>query len=954
VDIIANKFFVVGVVMSELNLSKLAVAVCVHDDVEHLGAALSSFKSIEGRFVFVSKIPWHGEAGDWKSASAIAAAQDFEVVQGDWESEHEHRAFAYSYLIEKGFTHALIPDGDEIIEPELLETLKSITKNDFADRVYVEWDTYWKDPYHVIRPREPFTPCILINLSVAKNGINRNFDGGRALLLNGTYGIIHHMSYAGSNERILRKISTWSHKDDLVEGWVERIWNGWDFDNRIGHLHPTHPEAYQFAEHVHLHPVLKEAGYADEIPNAFEPDFDFPTVSIVIPLCGGESDISECLMGLSSCFSLLHEVIVVDNASPDDSAQVAKELLKTLPGGRLIKLDENLGFAKACNKGAQESAGEVVLFLNSDAVLLRPALIRLIESLWRSGTIAASGPLSNNVGHFQRTASTYTSLANLDPFAVDLASSSAEDQDTDMLVGFCLAVRKSAFLEVGPFDEGFGLGLFEDNDLCYRLKRAGYNLTISGKSFVHHGGSSTLVRVIPNPEHLLRANQSRYLRKWADDLDMGFSTSLSGLSANRIQFDPKRKPEKRISAVQKQARQADISLCMIVKNEERVLADCLRSAKPFFKEIIVCDTGSTDRTVEIARGLGATVIEHQWEDSFSTARNQSMAGATGKWICWIDADDTLPFSSGESIIQAVISAPSDVAGFVVPVRFTDEGPHGGVQVDHVKVFRNLPGVAFEGRIHEQIIASLKASAGPDCKIARLDAHVLHSGYDTSEEGQAKKRERDLKLLMLDLKDRPNHPFVLFNLGMTFHYIDRHKDAIKWLKMCLKFSTEAESHVRKAYALLAISYLRTGNTGDAYKSLATALKEYPDDPEIHFHLGRWHGENGKLDDSQKHYLACLSADISGHYSSIDRAIVGYKTMHNLAGVENQRGDYDSARHWYLKAVEAAPEFRPSAFCLFDIAKERGDLHTARQMINFIESQEGRSESWQKMRESLFLS
>jgi glycosyltransferase involved in cell wall biosynthesis len=390
---------------------------------------------------------------------------------------------------------------------------------------------------------------------------------------------------------------------------------------------------------------------------------------------------------------------------------------------------------------------------------------------------------------------------------------------------------------------------------------------------------------------------------------------------------------------------------MIVRNEERVLSDCLRSAKPFFKEIIVVDTGSTDTTREIAKGFGAKLIEFPWTESFSEARNVSLSHASGKWICWLDADDTLPLASGQSILEGVINAPADVAGFVVPVRFTDGGPHGGVQVDHVKLFRNLPGVQFEGRIHEQILRTLNKAAGPQAKIVRLDAVVLHSGYDTSEEGQARKRERDARLLELDLAERPNHPFVLFNLGMTAHYTDDHNCAVEWLQKCLEHSEDAESHVKKAHVMLGVSLLNLGRKLEAIETWNKGLK-LASDPELHFHLAKTAAEDKQLDVAREHYLAALSSDVSGQYNSIDRGVMGFKTMHNLAMVEADRGDYDAARHWYLKAMEQAPEFRPSAFALFDLARQRGDLNTAKSVLSFIESSEGKSESWHKMREALF--
>jgi glycosyltransferase involved in cell wall biosynthesis len=91
--------------------------------------------------------------------------------------------------------------------------------------------------------------------------------------------------------------------------------------------------------------------------------------------------------------------------------------------------------------------------------------------------------------------------------------------------------------------------------------------------------------------------------------------------------DPNRKPR--------------LSVCMIVKNEERFLGQCLASVKDIADELIVIDTGSTDRTVEIAREHGAHVGHFEWCNDFAAARNASIAPATGDWILFLDADEGL-------------------------------------------------------------------------------------------------------------------------------------------------------------------------------------------------------------------------------------------------------------------------------------------------------------------------
>lgn len=912
---------------------KLASAYCIHDDHCFFAESIRSFEPAGPVFAFVSRRAWNGTEGDWEQSAEIARAAGASVVEGEWLSEGEHRKAALDHLVKEGYEYALIPDGDEIIEARLLDQLVKVAQAGLADRVSVCWDTYWKSAEYVIRPREGFTPLILLHLGQVQHVAGRFFEGGRHLALSADHGLIHHLSYAGSDERIKRKIETWGHRDEVVPGWFNRVWKAWDENPFQTQLHPTHPAAYLRAERAVI-PKELESLPRQLVKESLIAHQSWPKVSIVIPLYGQKEAFARCLESLDKCHVLWEEVIVVDNASPDGAAEeVGKR-----PGVRIIQNPKNEGFARACNQGAEKAQGDVLLFLNSDTIVPAHGLKRLVEGLISSPTVGAAGPYSNNVGHFQQIEPFYSDRSQIELFAEDFAKFGPQDREVDMLVGFCLAIRRSTFNDLGGFDESFGVGTFEDNDLCYRLRRNGYRLLLCGKSYVHHEGSLSLREVAPDVRQLLQDNERRYVEKWIEDLESGFATGLSGLTPDPIRFQLERKPESQSRQNQR------ISLCMIVKNEERVLGACLESARPFFDEIIIVDTGSTDRTVEIAKSFEANVIEQEWPDSFAEARNWSLAPATGDWVFWLDADDTLPSASGRAIRRAAESAPAHIHGFIVPVQFVEDGPGAGTRVDHVKLLRNLPGLAFEGRIHEQILPSLKPHGG---EIARLDAIVLHSGYDTSPEGQARKAERDWKLLRLEYRDRGDHPFVLFNIGMTRHYGGRHEDAIRWLKRCLRFSKPEESHVRKVYAMMAVSHREQGRLERALQILSEGLDVVPGDPELHFLSGMIQWTLGQLDQSEQSFLSCLRADISGHYSSIDVGILGYKSYANLAGVALAKGTPDQAFRYWREGLNSCPQVLDLAFACFDVALESKNLQIAQSMMEHVRNLEGPSENWAKM-------
>lgn len=929
---------------------RIGVAICVHDDDWFLPDCIRSFESAGPVHVFVSKLPWHGPEGNWERAAQKASVSGAEVILGEWPTEILHRQGALHWMIDHGFSHAFIPDSDEIIEEGLLQSLCSAASIHLAQRFYVEMDTYWKEPDTIIRPRESLRPLLLFELDEVwpddqHKFSGRLYGGGKGLVFQADHGILHHLSYVGPDERIKRKISTWSHHDEVVPNWWENVWLGWNQNPLLRNLHPTHPPVYSFAEQVPCPKLLN--GVLSHRPTRSElsSDCSWPTVSVIIPLFGNTSDIRRCLESLEANRDLVHEVIVIDNASPDAAASVTSEFSFVT----LVRNKTNLGFGQASNQGAAQASGDVLLFLNSDTIVPRSGLMRLIEALERSGSIGAAGPLTNRSGHHQQIDPTYTTRQSIGFFADAFARMSASDREVDMLVGFCLAVRRSVFVEIGEFDPRFGLGLFEDNDLCYRIRRAGYKLVIAARSFVHHEGSRSLLK-LPDPASLFKRNLALYQEKWKADVESGFADGLSGIGPadrggepSRIRFDVALKPEGLLEVAVEKAKRARISLCMIVRDEERVLGSCLESAHPFFFEMIVVDTGSKDKTKAIANQYGAKVIDYPWTDSFSDARNVSLQNAAGDWILWLDADDTVPLRTGEAIQNAVLTARKGMVGFVLPVQFVDEGPAGGTRVDHLKLFRNLPGLEFELRIHEQIIGSLRKHPG---EIGRIDAPILHSGYDTSPEGQARKRIRDQKLLELDLKEHPMHPFVLFNLGMTEHHLGNHSEAISWLDKSLDASQPGESHRRKAYALKALSQRAGGRLPEACQTIVDGLKEVGEDPELRFQYGLILSEMGQYRESLEQYLA-MSVPDPNCFHSFDVGVLTFKRDHNIATVYLALGDFKSAAAHWRKALVTAPSFLHSAFGLFDAALDQGDYSTAKEAMEHVHLVSGWSENWAEM-------
>src|ERR1700677_545449 len=148
-----------------------------------------------------------------------------------------------------------------------------------------------------------------------------------------------------------------------------------------------------------------------------------------------------------------------------------------------------------------------------------------------------------------------------------------------------------------------------------------------------------------------------------------------------------------------------LSLCMIVKNEERNLPRCLDSVRGLAGECIVVDTGSTDGTLRIAAGYGAEVVPFDFKIvDFAAARNHALARASGQWILMLDADETLDRAAAPMIEKLV--APEENAGYFLE-RFNSSSASASPTTDYVvRLFPNRPDHRYRGRVHETVDASI--------------------------------------------------------------------------------------------------------------------------------------------------------------------------------------------------------------------------------------------------------
>ena len=205
-----------------------------------------------------------------------------------------------------------------------------------------------------------------------------------------------------------------------------------------------------------------------------------------------------------------------------------------------------------------------------------------------------------------------------------------------------------------------------------------------------------------------------------------------------------------------------LSVCLIAKNEERFLDGCLKSVRGLADQIVLVDTGSTDRTVEIARSHGAEVHFRAWDHDFSAARNAALLHARGDWILILDADEEVSREHHDAL-KALLVAPNAIA-YRLPL--VDVGREGEGVSQVPRLFRNAPRQFYVSRIHEQVYASLEINRETWSMENRFgDAQLIHHGYQAEVVRSRDKVQRNLRLLELANEEHPNDVNLLMNLGL---------------------------------------------------------------------------------------------------------------------------------------------------------------------------------------------
>ncbi|MGR3311303.1 MAG: glycosyltransferase [Candidatus Brocadiales bacterium] len=373
--------------------------------------------------------------------------------------------------------------------------------------------------------------------------------------------------------------------------------------------------------------------------------------------------------------------------------------------------------------------------------------------------------------------------------------------------------------------------------------------------------------------------------------------------------------------------QQTISLCMIVKDEERNLSQCLESVKDVVDEMVILDTGSSDATVKIANEYRAMVLHRPWNGNFGDMRNYALKHTTGDWILQLDADERLVQEDMQFVKEAV--EDKDVNSIFCKIVNIKGLPIGHTQFYSQRLFRNRLGAFYEGAVHETL--RIKGRA-----LFSSDIRIIHHGYNLDEAQMVVKSKRNASILERQIMENPHdirsylhlskcyfaqglydltifagkkvienidtetiriNPEIEIFMIMAFAYVRKHNfDAAEWMCQCAieidhdyidpVFFMGKLLHDTKRYEK-AIAWLKR------YKELKEELKKKPrfdfretyfidTVQDVHLTLGSCYLEVGKFDEAEKEFLNTIeqNPEFAEAYNGLAVAL-GMQERHNEA-------------------------------------------------------------------------
>lgn len=308
-----------------------------------------------------------------------------------------------------------------------------------------------------------------------------------------------------------------------------------------------------------------------------------------------------------------------------------------------------------------------------------------------------------------------------------------------------------------------------------------------------------------------------------------------------------------------------ITQCLIAKNEEDNIEYCLSHLKSVVDEQIVVDTGSTDRTVEIAEKVRAKVFHFDWIDDFSAARNFALSKAKGDWIIFLDCDEYFSDSSIQLIKKHIkgINGNRNIDGILSELINIDKDKNVISVAKNVspRIFRNRKNIKYRNRIHEFLSDTKreKFNFSVVCLDGSNELKILHTGYDKKVVQEKNKNERNISMLKKELAENPTDSHLNLYVSKSLYMDGEYKEALNYALQALKYIDDSKDleYYPTIYSSIMYSMHSLDTPYDEVKSMFDqAINKYLKYPDYYRVMGLTALKTGNMEEAIELLEKCI--------------------------------------------------------------------------------------------------
>ena len=347
-----------------------------------------------------------------------------------------------------------------------------------------------------------------------------------------------------------------------------------------------------------------------------------------------------------------------------------------------------------------------------------------------------------------------------------------------------------------------------------------------------------------------------------------------------------------------------ISVCIIAKNEEKHIEECCRHLAPYGFEIVLVDTGSTDRTVELAKQFTDRIFHFDWCDDFSAAKNYAMEKASYDWILSIDCDEYIESTDLSALAAHMKSQPTAAGRILIRNRFSENGQTAFEQV-RVSRFVNRRYFHFEGAVHEQLVPiTTQDETAPAVKyVYDAPITVLHVGYDGSEEEMRNKSKRNIGLLERELEMQGPDPYTYYQLGQSYRKLCDYEKAFYYFDLGLAMDVDPSlDYVQTMVESYGYTLMDLNRNQDALNLLGV-YDEFAHRADFVFMMGLVFMNNGLFDESILEFRKATTIE----EFAVD-GVNSYKAYYNIGVIYECTGHIAEAKDAYCRCGGYEPALK----------------------------------------------